>query len=760
VAPEVALSQEVFFTSCARSPRTIRLACPRTVADDFAFPKPDNRRPHRGGPMLRTALQHPTTSVKHRHAILAAALAALLLAHGSARAQSGVLDPTFGNAGVTVTPVGNADDFGRAIVVQDDDRIVVAGTCNTGNDDFCVVRYLLDGTPDPDFGGGTGKVTAAIRTGTDQASAVALDGDGNIVVAGFSRGGSKDEIAVARFLPGGALDAAFDGDGKLTTAVGTLEDHARAVAVDATGRVVVAGYTLTAANRDVALVRYLGNGALDPSFSSDGKVTLSVGTGDDEAAAIAIQSDGKIVLAGYAADGSQHDVLLARFLDNGNLDPAFGGGTGVVRVPFGSGNAFGNAIALQSDGRILVAGYARVGTVFHFAVVRVDELGVLDPQLDGDGRLTTTIGTTSQASAIAVDATGRFVVSGFARFASNDDMALARHDGTGALDTNFGGDGIVTLPVGSGPDAANAVAVQADNKILIAGSARFANNDDIAVARWLIDDCGNGLVDAGEACDGGALIDGDCCSSTCTLLPAATACRPLADTCDVADVCDGASAACPDVRLPDGDGDGVCDLHDLCPVEPDPGQQDGDSDGLGDACDPCTNGVTVLKPKVRITNFVTGPGDDTFSFNGVLDFASAPVLDPVARGARVILEDGDGVRFDVDVPPGAYNPTTRTGWLPNGAGTAFTYRTTSSLGGVIDKLKLSRTASKPDVVKFAMSGKKGSAAANAVVAPLSAIVVLDAPTAATGECGEIAFPGPAPAPSCALNRSGSTLSCK
>ena len=153
---------------------------------------------------------------------MAAALAALLLAHGSARAQSGVLDPTFGNAGVTVTPVGNADDFGRAIAVQDDDRIVVAGTCNTGNDDFCVVRYLLDGTLDPDFGGGTGKATAAIRTGADEASAVALDGDGNIVVAGFSQGGSKDEIAVARFLPGGSLDPAVDGDGKLTTAVGTL----------------------------------------------------------------------------------------------------------------------------------------------------------------------------------------------------------------------------------------------------------------------------------------------------------------------------------------------------------------------------------------------------------------------------------------------------------------------------------------------------------------------------------------------------------
>jgi uncharacterized delta-60 repeat protein len=744
----------------------MRLACDRPLADNHYLSDSDSASRTTDSASEEASVLHhlrralPSFAhVKHSLALLAVTLATVLLASGRAHAQSGVLDPTFGSGGVTVTPVGNADDFGRALVLQDDDRIVLAGTCNTGNDDFCVVRYLLDGTLDPDFGGGTGKVTAAIRGGTDQASAVALDANGNIVVAGLSRQGSKDELAVARFLPNGTLDATFDGDGKLTTAIGTLEDHARAVAVDQNDRIVVAGYTLTGSNRDLALARYLANGTLDTSFSSDGKITLPVGTGDDEVAALAIQPDGKIVVVGYAADGSQHDLLIARFLDDGNLDATFGG-TGTVRIAFGAGNAFGTAIALQSNGKILAAGYARVGTVFHFAVARVDTFGVLDPQLDGDGRLTTVIGATSQASAIAIDANGRFVVSGFARFSGNDDMALARYDASGVLDANFDGDGIVTLPIGNGPDVANAVAVQADSKILIAGSARFTNNDEVAIARWLIDDCGNGVLDVGEACDGGALIDGDCCSSTCTLLPAATVCRPLEDACDVVDLCDGSSAVCPDARLPDGDGDGVCDDHDICPTTSDPGQQDGDDDGLGDACDPCTNGVVVGKPKLKITKFTTGPGDDTLSFSGVLDFVTAPVLDPITHGTRILLEDGSGVRFDISVPPGAYNPTTRTGWLANGAATAFTFRTTTSVGGVIDQLKLSRTTAKPDVVKFTMSGKKGAQASSAVVPPLAATVVLDAPTAATGECGEIAFPGPPPARSCALNKSGSTLTCK
>ena len=138
------------------------------------------------------------------------------------------------------------------------------------------------------------------------------------------------------------------------------------------------------------------------------------------------------------------------------------------------------------------------------------------------------------------------------------------------------------------------------------------------------------------------------------------------------------------------------------------------------------------------------------------------MLDPLARGARVVVEDGTGAAlFDAAIPPGAYSPVTRTGWLANGASTAFTFRTTLAVAGVIDKMKLSRTTARPDLVKVTMSGKRGGFATAAPVLPLTAIVVLDAPTAATGECGEVVFgPGPAPTPACSFNRSGSTLGCK
>lgn len=693
-------------------------------------------------------------------ALACAVLLAGAVAAPTARAQSGSPDPTFGVSGLAVAPGGSLDDFGNAVAIQADDRIVVAGQSVVANDDFAIARFDLDGSLDATLGG-TGIVTTPIGSGIDQAFAVAIQPDQKIVVAGFSRESGNEDFALARFHPDGSLDASFGGDGTVTAPIGALDDRAAAVAIQSDGKIIVAGYGLTGANRDLALARFLTDGSLDPSFSGDGKLLLGIGTGNDEAFAVALQPDGKILVAGYAADGSQHDMLVARFSTTGALDPTFNG-TGAQRIAFGTGNEFAHALALQPDGKVLLAGYARIGTVFNFAVARVDDVGALDPGLDGDGRLTVAIGSTSQARAIALDQNGRFVVAGFATIAGNDDFALSRHNANGSLDTSFAGTGIVTTPIGTGPDQATGVALQRDAKVVMAGTARSGNDDDFALARYLVDDCGNGTVDAGEQCDGGALIEGDCCTSECTLLSAGTVCREIADDCDLLEACDGASGACPaDLMKPDGDVDGVCDEQDICPVDPDPAQEDGDGDGLGDACDPCTNGVTVGKPKVRLTRYTTGPGDDTFTFTGQLEFTTAPLLDPVTLGSRIIVEDASGTPiFDVAVPPGAYDPSTRAGWKANKALTTFTYRTRESVDGVVDQVRLSRPTNRPTLVKFRVVGRKGGYAQLPVELPLGATIVLDAPTAATGECGETGFLLPPAKPACAFNGNGSTLNCK
>jgi uncharacterized delta-60 repeat protein len=698
-----------------------------------------------------------------RIALLSAAIA---LAHAAAaHAQSGVLDPTFGTGGTVTTPIAAsaADDFAQAVLIQDDDRILVAGYSVNGgtNDDFTLVRYELDGTLDTTLGG-TGKVSTPIAAGAtiDRAFAAALQDDQKIVVAGFSRVSGDDVFSVARFTPTGQLDSTFDGDGKVTTELGGLEDHAQAIAIQDDGKIVVGGYALVSSTRDLALARYMPNGLPDTSFDGDGKVTHALGTQNEEIFALAIQGDGKILAAGYDQDTPTTDMFVARFTSTGALDTTFAGGAGYVRIHFGTGDDKGYAMALQDDGKILVAGEARVGTVSHFGVARVTSLGALDPMFSGDGIQTSVIGGTSVARSIDLFESGRMIVAGFAEVAGNADFALARYNMDGTPDTLFSGDGIVTTAIGSSRDEANGVAIQRDRKIVAAGFSRTVNDDNFAVARYLLDDCGNGTIDPGEACDGGALIDGDCCTNACTVVAAGSSCREAVDVCDLPESCDGVSGDCPtDAKLPDGDADTVCDLIDICPLDPDPEQEDGDGDGPGDACDPCTNGLGVVKPKLKITKFTTGAGDDTFGFGGTLDFASAPALSPAAQGVRILLEDGNGeLLFDVDVPPGAYVPSTRTGWTSNRSGTSHTFRAKVPVEGVVDKVKISTTTSKPDVVKFTVSGKKGAYATLPLELPLFATLVLDAPTAATGLCGEVDFSGPLPF--CAFSSNGSTLNCK
>lgn len=678
-----------------------------------------------------------------------------------ARAQSGTVDPTFGVGGIVVAPVGSGDDFGYAAALQADDRIVVAGTCAAPNDDFCLARFNLDGTLDTTLNG-TGKLTTAIRSEIDRAFAVAIQpSDQRIVLAGFSRESANDDFALARLNADGSPDTAFDGDGKVTTAVGSLGDQALAVAVQGDGRIVAAGYSL-ARNRNLALVRYEGDGSLDTSFGGDGKVAVGIGTGNDEAYGVAVQGDGKIVVAGYAANGSHQDMLVARFTAAGALDASFGGGTGFTRITFGTGSEYGQALAIQSDGKILVAGYARIGMVFEFAIARVDQSGALDPTFGTGGKVLTPIGSRAQARAIDLANGGRFMVAGVARISGNHDFAVARYNSDGSLDTLFGGTGVVTTPIGTAADDGYAVAMQRDRKIVVAGTARSGNDRNLALARYLVSDCGNGTLDEGEACDGGASIAGDCCTTLCRVVAAGTVCRAAVDGCDLVEACDGASGACPaDAKLPDGDADGVCDLIDICPVDPDPLQRDGDDDGLGDKCDPCTNGVEVARASLRLKGFDTAAGDDSIQFTGQLDFPAPPTLAPTNRGARLIVTQTDGTPlFDVTVPAGAYSAAARRGWTVNASGTSHTFRSSPAFDGVVQKLKLSAAAASPQLVKFSVSGRSGSYATSPLALPLEATVVLDPPTAETGECGAATFPGPAPAPACAYNATGSTLSCR
>jgi len=395
----------------------------------------------------------------------------------------GTLDSGFDIGGKVMTAIGSGNDYARAVAIQSDGKIVAAGYYYGANNDFAVVRYNTDGTPDTTFGTG-GKVTTDIGGSGDYAYAVAIQSDGKIVVAGTSSNGTNNDFAVVRYNTDGTLDTTFDTDGKVTTAIGGSYDSANAIAIQSDGKIVAAGTSFNGADDDFALVRYNTNGTLDTTFDTDGKVTTAIGGSYDYANAIAIQSDGKIVVAGSYYNGADDDFALVRYNTDGTLDTTFDT-DGKVTTAIGSGSDSANAIAIQSEGKIVAAGYYFNGTDFDFAVVRYNIDGTLDTTFDTDGKVTTAIGSgTDVARAIAIQSDGKIVAAGSYYNGADNDFALVRYNTDGTLDTTFDTDGKVTTAIGSGSDSANAIAIQSDGKIVAAGYYYNGTDNDFALTRY------------------------------------------------------------------------------------------------------------------------------------------------------------------------------------------------------------------------------------------------------------------------------------
>lgn len=211
----------------------------------------------------------------------AAALALTLSA--PAGAAPGALDPAFGAGGSVTTNFAGPDETGFATAIQGDGKIVVAGSSIGAGEQVALARYDTAGVLDPSFGG-DGRVVTNFTAGNDFAFAIVIQADGRIVVAGAA-GGSGGRIALARYDPAGALDPTFGGDGKVTTDFSPGQDLANALAVQADGKLVVAGRTDGSGGR-FALARYDTSGALDPTFGGDGRVRTNFTRQEDRADAV------------------------------------------------------------------------------------------------------------------------------------------------------------------------------------------------------------------------------------------------------------------------------------------------------------------------------------------------------------------------------------------------------------------------------------------------------------------------------------------
>jgi len=400
-----------------------------------------------------------------------------------AQATGGQLDSTFDGDGKVTTRFGpNSDDRASALVIQPDGRIVVAGSSGPwlgSRSSFALVRYNSDGSLDTSFGG-DGKVTthAAAQSTWDQASDVVLLADGRIVVVGSS----DNRFALARFNSDGSLDVTFGGDGTVVTRFSPgSRDAAAAAAIQPDGRLMVVG----GSEDRFALARYTASGQLDPSFGGDGKVTTRFPRSIQSwISDVALRPDGRILVSGWSWESENlARFALARYHADGSLDASFGE-SGRVTTQFAAhGEHEANAVELQTDRRIVAAGNSNYPK---FAIARYRPGGALDHSFGGDGKVMTSFlpGSYDIASDVAIQADGKILVGGISSSAY-DRFALARYDLNGRLDASFGSAGRVMTQFGKRTfGGAAAIAIQANGGIVAAGGAEHASSM-FAVVRYL-----------------------------------------------------------------------------------------------------------------------------------------------------------------------------------------------------------------------------------------------------------------------------------
>lgn len=288
--------------------------------------------------------------------------------------------------------------------------------------------------------------------------------DGKFITVGTTAG----DFAVARYNPDGSLDTTFDKDGIVTTYIGSSVDAANTVAVQPDGKLLVAGVNGYSNYGRFAIARYNADGSLDSSFDGDGIFISNSVYG--YARSIALQPDGKAVIAGDYYGNFQ----VARYNRDGSLDSSFNG-SGVRTTDLGSGTHLLYTVTVLSSGKIVAAGTSDG----NFALVRYNSNGSLDTSFDQDGMLITALGNAESQSSMVMQADGKYVLAGTD---SNYDIAVMRFNSDGSLDNSFGTAGKVTTDLG-GSETANSVTVQADGKILVVGSS----DTDFALVRYNTD---------------------------------------------------------------------------------------------------------------------------------------------------------------------------------------------------------------------------------------------------------------------------------
>jgi uncharacterized delta-60 repeat protein len=556
------------------------------------------------------------------------ALLVLMLTPIVARAADADLDRTFGSHGWTPLDPSTHRDGGEKVALQSDGKIVLAGWSNaSGGGNWLVARFTSSGALDPSFG--TGGVISPV-TSNGYAGAAAVQPDGKILVCGGQYGTGSPTSAVARYESDGTLDASFGIGGIATIDVApgaTVYEQPTALVVQPDGGVVVVGYyydnALGTLDFSIELFRLLPDGSPDPSFGTGGVASLPFAE-PVWSNAVALQPDGKIVVGGFIEDPDKK-FLVMRLDADGAFDPTFGTGGIVVDSPDGPiGSQLVLGVDVLPDGKILAGGYGNGAAI----VMRYLPDGSADGAFGMAGVAKAAFpGEYITVNHMARRGDGSIVLVGSVTRSLDltmEDMAVVRFDADGVPDTSFAPNGVARIVIGAETSLATGAVAQPDGRIVVTGRRNElggytpATHDVRILVARIGNTCGEGGVDAGEECDDGNDVDGDCCSVACRFETSGSTCgTPDANPCTF-DACDGAGTCVMNQMSPAGfgcgdpsdictfdacDGAGTCLTDQLAPA----GTPCGDADGSPCTLDACDGAGTCVVDQPRPASACLAP---------------------------------------------------------------------------------------------------------------------------------------------------------
>jgi uncharacterized delta-60 repeat protein len=401
--------------------------------------------------------------------------------------QPGSLDLTFGENGVVISPETPDEEQAYKIAVQQDGKIIIAGFVNAGGgQDFLVTRYLTNGSLDPDFGM-NGIVSYDFGTVADVGVDLVIQPDGKILVGGYVNNVNitYDDYAMLRLNPDGSPDNSFGSGSFVVTDIEQKWDNVYAMALQDDGKILLAGESYSLNFRRVCVCRYLPDGSLDNDFCCGGFAPFKIGMENDHPRDIAIQEDGMYIIVGFFDDISDQ-AFISRLDQDGNLDNDFGiNGTATLDIG-GKDDRF-NAVLIQPDGKIVVGGMNGEPGNWDYLFARYNTDGTLDLSFGSNGIMLIDFSINDIALDMILQDDDKILCTG-----GGYQFELLRLNENGYPDLEFGNDGLVNTSFGNEYGFSRSLALQSDGKILVAGNVINNNEYDLAICRYHAEE--NGLV--------------------------------------------------------------------------------------------------------------------------------------------------------------------------------------------------------------------------------------------------------------------------